>query len=340
MDPFQSSGGMGAELLLIIGVVIQYIAARLALGAVLRGDESSPGRRALVQWLPIAATVLAAVALRQSSVAVALVFGSSVACLSLVMGLSSYVGPMAQPLPPGRRVWALVVPASILLLLAGFHGSLTWFHAIVLIVMGGAVLGVWTAPPSAAEHEFPFAKAAVPRHSPGPMILLAVCLAGVGAWAAVRGAEATAEHHRILSAELLAATVLSPLLLLPALGSATLAAQRGQMGQIVTSLCGTVILNLCALLPAIILIDYLAGGLAQWRTSHSLGAAFGANADPTPFPLVTWRVDAVVLLMLACILVPIAAGRWVPARFESMLLVLAYAIYELAHLVLTVRLMG
>src|SRR5258706_11476378 len=94
-----AGGRVGAELLVIVGVVIQSAATGLALAAWTRYDGVWPRRRAIVQWLPILASTLAAVAMGQSGVAIGLIFGSSVACLSLVMGLSSCFGLMRE-LPP------------------------------------------------------------------------------------------------------------------------------------------------------------------------------------------------------------------------------------------------
>lgn len=334
---YQAQGGarVGGEALLIVGVIVQYAATRLALGGV-RGDAVAPGHRALAQWLPIAATALAALAMRQPGVAIALVFGSSVACLSLVVGLSGYVSPPRQ-LPPTRRVWVLVLPAAILVMLAGFHGSFTWYHAIMLLIMGMAFLGVWTEP-SAEEGVSAVDSQPDGGSRAGILIVAALAVAAIGAWAAARGAVVTGEHSRMLTGEFLGATVLSPLLLLPALGAGSIAAQRGHMGEVTSSLCGTVLLNLCALLPLIILANYLIEGFAHLHTAPGLRQAFAAAA--TPYPLVTWRVDSIVLIVLGFALIPIAMGRWLPERFESMLLVAVYAAYLAAETAVAARLVS
>jgi Ca2+/Na+ antiporter len=319
---YESGGKLGAETLLIGGVVFQYIATRISVTVLGRADGSAPGQLAIGQWLPIAATTLAAVVMRQPLMAIALIFGSTVASLSLVLGMTTYVAPIGQ-LPPERRLWPLVLPAGLFLLLAGFRGHFTWYHALMLLIMGGFFLAVWMERPS------PEASPAV-SNPPTPtvdpwFILLAVLLAGSGAWMIVRGA--VASSARMLTPELLGATILSPLLLLPSLGAGTMLAQNGHADRAVTSLCGTALLNLCLLLPIVILIEFVIGAIHGRPVSIS-------------FPLITWRVDTILLVVLGFALVPIAAGRWIPQRIEAILLVILYAAYLVAETALSVRLLG
>jgi len=322
----ESGGRIGAELLVIVGVIIQYAATRLALAAWTRYDGYWPRRRALVQWLPICASTLAAMVMGQTGVAIGLVFGSSVACLSLVMGLSSCFGGVRE-LPPNSRLWCLVLPAAMLVLMMGFHGSFVPVHGIMLLIMGGTFLAVWVEKPGTVGP--PLALAADPQSPPVqpiPATVGAIVLAILGAWVAIRGAVSTGQHSRMLPADLLAATVLSPLLLLPALGSATTVAQRGQMGHVVTALCGTVLLNLCLLLPLVIFSDWIHSVWTHPQVADT-AAVVTTTVRATPFPVVTWRVDTVVLVVLGFAMIPVAVGRWLPDRFESVLLIAAYIAY-------------
>jgi hypothetical protein len=219
------------------------------------------------------------------------------------------------------------MPAALLVLMMGFHGGFMLMHGAMLLIMGGTFLAVWVEKPVVVGP--PLANASDPPAAPIqpiPATLAAIVLAALGAWLAIRGAISTGEHSRMLPADLLAATVLSPLLLLPALGSATTVAQRGQMGHVVTALCGTVLLNLCLLLPLVIFSDWIH---AVWTHPQVADAAavVGAAARTTPFPVVTWRVDTVVLVVLGFALIPVAVGRWLPDRFESVLLIAAYIAY-------------
>jgi Ca2+/Na+ antiporter len=303
------SGGLGPKLLVFAGVAAHYAGTSIAIGALARAEVAAPGRRAIAQWLPLLATAMAAVLMRQPDMAVALVFGGSVACLSLVLGMSTYVSPL-QEFPPSRRLWPLVLPAALFTLLAGFRGTLGWFHAALLLAMGAGFLPLWLdRSPSLSAVPTDAPATSSTSHSSAPGVLVALVLAAVAAWATAHGAIAVADQSRLLSPPLLGSAVLSPFLLLPALGNASMLCQQGRSGEAVTSLVGTVLLNLCVLLPLVVVGTYV--------MTHG----------PTPYPLIVWRVDAVVLLILAFALVPVAAGRWLPGRLESMLLVLVYAVY-------------
>jgi hypothetical protein len=328
----QSGGKLIAEVVLIAGIAVLYAATRLALSMWAPPHGAAPKRRALAQWLPILTTTAAAVAMREPRIAVGLIFGTSVACLSLVLGLSSYIAPLHE-LPANRRVWPLVLPAALLVLLIGFRGNFTWAHAVMLLVMGASFLAVWLELPAKGQAS---EQVSTPPRIGWPMIL-ALVLAVAGGWAAVRGAIQTGQSSRLISAPLIATAVLSPLMMLPALGSAAIAAHRGQIGNVITSLCGTVQLNLCALLPAVILCEAF-WGLAVHVDSSTAMAASSGPLPATPFPLVTWRVDTVVLVLLGFALIPVASGRWLPERIESTLLVVIYAAYLLAETALSARL--
>jgi hypothetical protein len=47
----------------------------------------------------------------------------------------------------------------------------------------------------------------------------------------------------------------------------------------------------------------------------------------TPFPLVSWRIDSVILVVLGFALIPVSLARWTFSRVESVVLIIAYAIY-------------
>lgn len=315
------SGGFGPKLLVLAGVAVHYAGTSIATAALARPEVVSPGRRAVAQWLPVFATAIAAVVMRQPEMAVALVFGSSVACLSLVLGMSTYVGAL-QEFPASRRLWPLVLPPALFALLAGFRGSLGWFHAVLLLGMGAGFLPLWIdrSLPSGA----PITPAADETSSPAAGVAIAMALAAVAAWATVHGATQVADQSRLLTSQLLGGAVISPFLLLPALGNCSMLAQQSRAGEAVTSLVGTVLLNLCLLLPLVILV--------------TLVVSRGATA--TPYPLIVWRVDSVVLLVLAFALVPVAAGRWLPQRMESMLLVLVYAAYLVFETLSATQMLG
>jgi Ca2+/Na+ antiporter len=307
--------------LIVLGVIILYGATRLAMSLWTEAEGIWPRRRAITQWLPICATVLAALALKQPNIAIGLIFGSSVACLSLVIGIGSCFG-MLTDIPPNSRVWPMVLPVALLILMMGFHGSFTWVHGAMLMGLGGAILGVWIERPH-ADRLVPLESPTSVKSARGVLTLVAFVVAIVGGFLAVRGSADSGT--RMLPPDLAAATVLSPLLLLPALGAATTVAHRGQMGHVVTAVTGTVLLNLCLLLPLVI---FVGAGRALF---HQI--PLDAAAATTTFPLIAWRVDTVLIVVLSFGLVPVAAARWVPERFESMLLIGAYVAYLFVKMV-------
>jgi Ca2+/Na+ antiporter len=48
-----------------------------------------------------------------------------------------------------------------------------------------------------------------------------------------------------------------------------------------------------------------------------------------PFAWVTWRLDNVVLVLLAFMLVPVSLGRWRLQRAEGFTLIVLYGVYVL-----------
>ena len=187
MYEVQSGGRFKPEMLLIAGGVMQYVATRISVTVLGRADGSVPGGLAIGQWLPILATTIAALVVRQPMMAVSLIFGSSVASLSLVIGMTTYVNQL-KPLSPERRIWPLVLPVALFLLVAGFKGHLAWYHAVMLLIMGGTYLAVWLETPG--SESVPAPQSSPTSIARGPL-LPAILLAGFGAWAVVGGAVAS-----------------------------------------------------------------------------------------------------------------------------------------------------
>ena len=320
--------------LLMAASVLLYGASRMAVFALARPDGSNPGRRALAQWVPIAATAIAAILWRSedaqmqrhmASIAISVVFGTSLACLSLVAGMATYLTPL-HILPPSKKVWPFVLPVALLTLMAGISGHLTWWHALMLMALGGAIVAVWLDAPEGPEgpSENP------PSGSTAAWAMFAVvAMCAVGAILIVKGtltsSDMSSHGSRMLSPGVLAATILSPLLVLPTLGTASSVAQRGYPGRALTALVGTVLLNLCVLLPIIIFCWYFrqlgkfAGSIdfkAGWDAIHAL-----------PYDMAAWRIETVLLIVLGFAMIPVSMGRWVVGKLESTLLVFGYAVY-------------
>lgn len=137
-----------AVVLLAIGGAGLYVAARFATHALIgraaggASRERSAGGIALGHWLPTVAVCAMALIAGRADLAIAVVFAVSVAALLLALGMTVFLVP-SEPLPPTRRVWPFLLPAGLLVVVAGFGSALNLIHALMLAVLGVCVLGVW-----------------------------------------------------------------------------------------------------------------------------------------------------------------------------------------------------
>jgi Ca2+/Na+ antiporter len=342
--------------LLALAAVTLYVASRAAADALAGGDPGRPGARAFGHCLPIAITALLCLhplmarpgldpAGGRPQIAVGILFASSVACLTLVLGVVTYIAPLTV-LPTSRKAWPFILPTALLALIAGFNGSLNWLHASMLALLGVAVMNLWVdrgperapypADVSESEH--------TPRRASWARWLqlgLAIVLSGVGAWGAARGVAEVEQRSRILTGVLLAGTVVGPLLTLPVLGSTAAVAERGRSDSAVSTLIAIVLINLCAILPLVILAHHVLTAFAAPPATASQAATLPTTLPErlraVPYPMISWRVDTVVLVVIGFALIPWAIGRWTSARAESVALVFGYAIYLALNAILSTR---
>jgi len=321
-----------AAILLMLAAGGLYFACRVAMRAAIGPRASSPGRRALCQWLPVAATAIAAIFTHHPAMAVAIIFGTSVAYLSLVLGMTSYVAPMhsdaARP-----RAWAFILAPVLLSLLAGFGGVLTALHAGMLLILGVTILAVWREDAAmgtvSASSKTNDAAALNMDGMRWVQLVVAIGLASAAGTAAVLAAALAAQQSPLPSESLVALSVLSPMLILPSLRTCVTVAELGDVQGAVSAIIGTVLLNLCVLLPIAILLWYPVNGISL-KTIVSLqpaAADLSAPAQGLVYPIGIWRLETIVLLVLGFGLIPIALGRLTLARIESAILVVGYALY-------------
>ncbi len=318
-------------LLLLIGAAVAlWIAARFAADALIGAAAPTAGKMALGHWIPIAAVALGAMLLNRPAVAMGIIFSTAVAALALGSGivilLSARLGP-----PSGRNVLTMVLPAALLVFLAGFHGELTIFHAVALALEGIVIL-LLRAPDQAADPS-PLPRFGMLR---SVQLILSLMLAFLGAWAAVRGVDHAGDAGPLVTAGLLSATFLSPVLVLPLLIASVDLVKRGQSWTAITSQVGLALLNICALTPLIIAFSYLRGFLADhpWHLPQFL-QPFLIAGGPVLLPVAVWRLDIVALIILGLFLVPPALGRWTVARSHGLGLICGYSIYLLLNVLLT-----
>jgi Ca2+/Na+ antiporter len=266
--------------------------------------------------------------------AVGVIFATSVASLALVGGCVCMMGTTAEEPAvwpeAARRSGGLLLPCAVLTFLAGFAGRMSWFSSAILAVQG---LLIWYA---CAKGISPSPCTQVEGGGGGPMpvgprnphtdpppdnrgrrkegwlrLAMAIALCVIGAVAAVGGAIRMSLNPDFPPSLVSAATVLSPLLVAPLLLNGAALVQRGQAWAAHATHVGVVQLNLCALLPLAAML---------WRARWS---------TPLNFPMSNWRIDAVLLILLACSLTPAAAGRWRPQRMEGCFYLVLYTAYVL-----------
>src|SRR5437660_344582 len=81
-------------LLLAIIASAWYVASRLAADALSgRGPAAKPAWRAVGHWLPVAVVAVIAALRQQPAIALGIAFASSVACLSLALGVVTVTSP-------------------------------------------------------------------------------------------------------------------------------------------------------------------------------------------------------------------------------------------------------
>jgi Ca2+/Na+ antiporter len=301
------------QITLTVGAVLLYAGSRVAVAATAQ-NTPSPARRAVAHWLPIAAAALAAVIFHQVEIALEIIFAASIAALALVGGCIAVMGSHGDEPPQwpisARRLAMMLLPATILTFMAGFGGSFSILSAIVLLLQGAVILYVKfdrtedLEPSPTGFRIAPFIGA------------IAICI--VGACAAIIGSTRILADLDFPSPSPLVTTVLAPLLVAPMLLGGSILAQRGQAWASAAAGAGVAELNLCLLLPLLALAW-------QFRRGESLY-----------FPMASWRVDAVVLIILAAALLPAAAGRWRPGRGDGAMLLVIYVGYVLASIVISV----
>jgi Ca2+/Na+ antiporter len=335
MPPLPEFLGFG-HVMLLAGALMLYVASRAG-AHTLAGNSVNPGRRALGHWIPIAATAMVAVAFHRADLAVSIIFAASIGCLSLVLGSMCLMRPDADAPAPFQRLWPLAMPAALLTFLIGFTGHFSWVHATILLFEGVAILFAWQELSSSDEIPAIAGEEIVPEidkhsfpHRWRLDLTLVVILSFIGAVGAIIGVQRMSRNMQLVSDMATFIAILGPLLVLPILIAGAGLARKNRAWEVTTSAVGVVLLNLCLLLPIVILLWYVVGAIqlnsSNWRL---LSLDSIAGAAPMPFGWVTWRVDNVVLLVLAFVLFPPALRRWRLGRAEGIILIALYGVYVL-----------
>jgi len=355
LDPYVRLG----PLILLGGMIALFACSRVLTILFARGGaDARVGPRALTLFVPIAAASLVAMFLGRPEIAVGIVFGTSVGAVTSVIGFVAVAGPIHPGPPRWRRLWPFLLVASLLVFVAGFKGSLNWHDAVALVIEGMIVYSLWTEPlnPDASSHdtltESDLAHGADDHHAPyatalsyatptdqgdwtiGRVVVLTFELAMVaallwlGGWAVTQGAVRSSTTLRGMSTSGLAASVVSIALVLPMMHGSWRMAAGGRAWASVTAQVGVVLLNLCALLPLLILLPYAAAH-APTLTRWSGDALVWHEGLPRLliYPTAVWRIDNVLLIIMGVMLLPVALGKWALGREEGLALIAGYAFY-------------
>lgn len=314
-----------------------YIASRLG-AAVLDRGGNNPAGAAAAHWLPMAAVTFT-VLKNYPHAAVSIIFASSVACLTLVPGVTLMSATQPAPGAPitveplntnDRRAWSMVLPAALLTLLAGFRGFFTLFHALLFLVQGVAVLLAWTTSPEDSN-----VVEAVERSNPIGVVvnvIFWILLTLVGAAVATAGIADVSSRVPHMTTGVVGALMIAPALVLPMIGSALSLSQRGQQSAVISTSVDCVLLNLCVLLPITIIVWQVMSNWSSGGIEGLLrGRLFDQPVSPLPYPMAAWRIDAVMLIIFGAALLLISSKRWIPSRVEGAVGVIAFALYMVAN---------
>jgi Ca2+/Na+ antiporter len=340
--------GSNKSMLLIASLsvvaIVLYVASWATRDALGKTGFVSPGRRAFAHWIPIAAATLMLLFMKRAELAMAVIFSTSVGCLSLVLGSVVIAEPENETPHAWRSLWPFVLPAGLLALLAGLAGRLSWIHAVVFLLEGMVILGAWRERSESYEQPTLAESLLGERRRKGvnPLNLaLSILLVVIAAMAAVYGSLGLVNISTNLRQSLVVPLVLSPLLVIPMLLDGAIEGKRGRPWVSTTTGVGVVLLNLCLLLPAVVLLWYPVSAFhGIWYIPQSWRFDSLKTIDPLIYPMITWRVDTVVVVVLGFILLPVSLGRWKLGRAEGLVLIAIYAVYVLMETAASIRLAG
>jgi Ca2+/Na+ antiporter len=308
--------GDSGRIPLIVGAILLYSAGQLLIVA--RGGVARPGGMAFFYFISIALVAIVETVRGHSGLALAIVLGTSVGCLSLIQGSVILVAPGSEAPANLRRLWPFVVPATLLVFMAGFAGVLTRAHAGIFLVEGLALLMAWNG------RGDPSVDRAISAMEGKSLNLWLLGIAGVvsigGSLVALWGARQISEPYPMPAADLVVPAILGPILIIPAwVAEISHAHVHKQPAVATTTAVGIVLLNLCLLLPVMVLISV-------WK-----------GQGPMIYSILSWRVDTVVLLVFGFILLPPALGRWRLGVAEGITLVGLYVVYVLMGIIVSTK---
>lgn len=306
---------LSPSILLLLGGAVGLLGSVLTMAAGLAVESGRPVWRTIAHGLPILTAAIVATCLGHAEMAIGMIFGTSVASLSAVAGFIALTRPLDALPRRAERLWSfLPVPATLAFVL-GLNGEVGLFDAALLAAQGVLVLAICIEPlnnagdpgtPAAATDPAP-----TPRRTSPLEVVFALLLAALSAWAATRGAENLSQHDIRYSTETLASILLSIALAMPMISTGMQAASEGRTWNPLTGQIGLVLLNLCVALPLVIVL----GAWLNRTPLPSSSPLWGIPSLPhftwgtVLFPRIVWRIDALAIVILSLVLLPVASGR-------------------------------
>lgn len=321
------------------------------------GPGNAGLRLTIACWLPTALSVLVAVASGETTVALTMIYSSSVAAVTGVLGWALLFYPhSAAAEPQGRApavLFSLGLPVALLAWLIGFSGNLTPTHALALLIAAAVVLDAWAHQPGE-----PSPAAATPPARQRAWLIVTetvVCLSlglGLGLMIVV-AIRHTASLPIRLYPELVTVVPLAPLLLLPLFSKTAAHAASGRTTSAITMAMGTATLNLGLLLPLAAIAHAItqavtsaaaAGAGTSTASAATLPATLPeavsvslpelANMSLAGIPLILWRLDNLLLVLVGLMMVGARLGIYRPGRRMGLALLLAYVGYVMTSSVM------
>jgi Ca2+/Na+ antiporter len=320
-------------LLLLIGAVASWYVAVRVLVDVFAWRVGHSLTRSLCSAVPLIVLVIIAMIRRDQAMAVSVIFASSVAALSLVLGAVLLSSSTHTIVESHQREWSFVLPTALILMLMGLKSQFSLVHALILIAEAIVLAMLWTDPrrvhPVSTHVE-------LSRNSTSPSwanwfrVILCLGLCVVGGLLASTAAGAVSAQWRLPGNAFISAVLIGPAMMLPLVGMGTQMAHEHRQGEVISTLVGLVLINLLLVLPGVIIAS-LAIGHDLATTQPAISAdAFVRDLLTRPlltFPHTAWRVDTMMILILSLFLVPFSLNRWLPARLEGFALIVAYVCY-------------
>lgn len=326
-------------------LVLLYVGMRTFMAVCMRGTAISAARLIVAQSVPVAVAAMTILAMGQPEMGVALVLAVSMANVTLVLGLIRLSGPVHEQegavSRAKRRLWGIVLPVALMLLIAGFLGRFTWLHATILLIEGVAIYSLVRANRvqlvHSMQHHEPLPVESIGNETPIVLRLLwgvaalVIVIVGVGLLETVMRMPGNVLYR--MPPVLHASAIFAPILLLPVIGVLVVISQMGRGEVSASASIGATLVNLCLVLPMLVGFWWvcvntpLRAWVAELLQRVPVGSTLSKVPEHLPFPMVSWRVDSMALVVAGVFLLGVSFHKLHFNKVTALLLVLAYMIF-------------